>query len=119
MAAAIGRAIFRFPVWLAYALGFVCALDPLQLVWKRYVMTETLSLLFYVLVLYSSFLYLRERRDAVTTGGGELYFGTAFAKFHRLADDFGASSPVQAQLSPVDAGHKTFGGRVRVKSDLR
>lgn len=62
VAATIGRAIFRFPVWLAYALGFVCALDPLQLVWERYVMTETLSLFFYVLVLCSSFLYLRERR---------------------------------------------------------
>ncbi len=60
--AAIGRAIFRFPVWQAYALGFVCALDPLQLVWERYVMTETLSLFFYLLVLYSAFLYLRDRR---------------------------------------------------------
>lgn len=61
-AATIGRAIFRFPVWLAYALGFVCALDPMQLLWERYVMTETLSLFFYAVVLYSSLLYLRERR---------------------------------------------------------
>jgi hypothetical protein len=62
VAAMIGRAIFRFPVWLAYAVGFMCALDPLQLVWERYVMTETVSLFLYVLVLYSSFLYLQERR---------------------------------------------------------
>lgn len=60
--ASIGRAVFRFRVWEAYALGVICALDPLQLVWERYVMTETLSLFFYVLVLYGSFLYLRDRR---------------------------------------------------------
>ncbi|MEY2529005.1 MAG: hypothetical protein QOJ05_1095 [Verrucomicrobiota bacterium] len=62
VAASIGRAIFRFPVWLAYALGFICALDPLQLLWERYVMTETVSLFFYALILSSSLMYLRDRR---------------------------------------------------------
>ena len=40
----------------------MCALDPCQLVWERYVMTETFSLFVYVLVLYWSLLYLRDRR---------------------------------------------------------
>ena len=34
----------------------------LQLVWQRYVMTETVSLFFYVLMLLFSFLYLKQRR---------------------------------------------------------
>lgn len=52
----------KFPARLAYALGFLCACDPLQLVWERYVMTEPISLFFYVLALYWSLLYLRDRR---------------------------------------------------------
>jgi len=47
---------------LSYLFGLLCALDPCQLVWERYVMTEAFSLLFYVLVLYASLLYLRDRR---------------------------------------------------------
>ena len=47
---------------LSYFFGLLCALDPCQVVWERYVMTETFSLLIYVLVLYWSFLYLRNRR---------------------------------------------------------
>ena len=43
--------------------GLLCSLDPLQLVWERYaVMTETVSLFFYVLTLLFSFLYLKQRR---------------------------------------------------------
>jgi hypothetical protein len=47
---------------LSFLFGLLCALDPCQLVWERYVMTETFSLLVYVLVLYWSFAYLRDRR---------------------------------------------------------
>lgn len=47
---------------LSYLFGLLCALDPCQIVWERYVMTETFSLLLYVLVLYASLLYLRDRR---------------------------------------------------------
>jgi hypothetical protein len=47
---------------LSFLFGLLCALDPCQLVWERYVMTETLSLLVYVLVLYWSLAYLRDRR---------------------------------------------------------
>src|SRR5262245_16665372 len=47
---------------LSFFFGSLCALDPCQLVWERYVMTETFSLLVYVLVLYWSLSYLRDRR---------------------------------------------------------
>lgn len=47
---------------LSYLFGLLCSLDPLQLVWQRYVMTETVSLFFYALVLLFSFLYLKQRR---------------------------------------------------------
>jgi len=47
---------------LSFLFGLMCALDPCQFVWERYVMTETFSLLVYVLVLYWSLGYLRDRR---------------------------------------------------------
>jgi len=47
---------------VACILGLVCALDPFQLVWERYVMTETISLFLYVAGLYFAFLYLKHRR---------------------------------------------------------
>jgi hypothetical protein len=53
---------FEISTKLSFLFGLLCALDPCQLVWERYVMTETFSLLFYVLVLYWSLRYLRDRR---------------------------------------------------------
>src|SRR5882757_5186218 len=53
---------FRMSNWLSFLFGLMCALDPCQLVWERYVMTETFSLLVYVLGLYWSLAYLRDRR---------------------------------------------------------
>src|SRR5262245_23297213 len=53
---------FEMSNTLSFLFGLMCALDPCQLVWERYVMTETFSLLVYVLVLYWSFLYVRDRR---------------------------------------------------------
>jgi hypothetical protein len=58
----ICRTIFKVTDRLAYLFGFLCAIDPLQLIWERYVMTETFSLFFYALVLQQSFVYLRDRR---------------------------------------------------------
>jgi hypothetical protein len=55
------RAIFGLSARASYIIGFICALDPFQLVWERYVMTETVSLFFYVTGLYFSFLYLKQR----------------------------------------------------------
>ena len=62
LVAIICRWIFGLASRLSYLSGFLCSLDPLQLVWERYVMTETISLFFYVLMLLFSFLYLKERR---------------------------------------------------------
>ena len=53
---------FEMSKSLSFLFGLSCALDPCQLVWERYVMTETFSLLVYVLVLYWSLTYLRDRR---------------------------------------------------------
>jgi hypothetical protein len=56
------RSIFGLSARSACILGLVCALDPFQLVWERYVMTETVSLFFYMAGLYYSFLYVKHRR---------------------------------------------------------
>lgn len=58
----MGRTMFGLSPRWSYVLGLICALDPFQLVWERYVMTETISLFFYVAALYFSFLYLKDRR---------------------------------------------------------
>lgn len=50
------------PRRIAFAFGILCSLDPLQLFWERAVMTETLSLFFYAILLERSFAYLRHRR---------------------------------------------------------
>jgi len=60
--AAICRFIFKLPVRWSYLLGFLCAVDPLQLLYERYVMTEAISLALYAFVIHRSFLYLRDRR---------------------------------------------------------
>jgi hypothetical protein len=61
LVAVICRAIFGIASGLSYLFGLVCSLDPLQLVWQRYVMTETVSLFFYALILLFSFFYLKQR----------------------------------------------------------
>ena len=62
LVALVCRLIFGLVSGLSYLFGLLCSLDPLQLVWERYVMTETVSLFFYVLVLLFSLLYLKQRR---------------------------------------------------------
>jgi hypothetical protein len=62
LVALICRWIFGLAAGLSYLFGVLCSLDPLQLVWERYVMTETVSLFFYVFALFFSFLYLRQQR---------------------------------------------------------
>jgi hypothetical protein len=56
------RVIVDLPERVAYLFGFLSAIDPLEMTWERYVMTETCSLFFYALVLQQSFVYLRDRR---------------------------------------------------------
>jgi hypothetical protein len=53
---------FEMSNGLSFLFGLLCALDPCQLVWERYLMTETFALFVYVLVLYWSLAYLRDRR---------------------------------------------------------
>jgi hypothetical protein len=60
--ALICRSIFRLPERWSFLFGFLCAIDPLQLLWERYVMTEAISLCLYALVIYHWLLYLRDRR---------------------------------------------------------
>src|SRR6187431_2288977 len=55
----ICRTQFGLSVRGSYIIGLICALDPFQLVWERYVMTETISLFFYITGLYYSLLYLK------------------------------------------------------------
>jgi hypothetical protein len=62
LVAFICRWIFGLGAGLSYLFGLLCALDPLQLVWQRYIMTETISLFLYVVMLLFSFLYLKQRR---------------------------------------------------------
>ena len=56
------RRLFGLSLSLSYLFGFLCAIDPLQLIWERYVMAETISLFLYAALLLCSFLYLRQRR---------------------------------------------------------
>jgi hypothetical protein len=62
LVALVCRWIFGLASPVSYLFGLLCSLDPLQLVWQRYVMTETISLFCYALMLFFSFLYLKERR---------------------------------------------------------
>jgi hypothetical protein len=58
----ITRVVFELPERWSYLFGFLCAIDPLQLLYERYVMTEAISLFLYAFVIYHSFLYLKTRR---------------------------------------------------------
>jgi len=58
----IARSVFQLSARVSYILGFLCALDPLQLIWERYVLTESLSLCLYAFVLVRSLAYLQHRR---------------------------------------------------------
>jgi hypothetical protein len=55
------RSVFGLSAKASFVIGLLCALDPFQLVWERYVMTETISLCFYAAGLHFSFLYLKHR----------------------------------------------------------
>jgi hypothetical protein len=58
----ITRVVFELPERWCYVFGFLCAIDPLQLLYERYVMTEAISLFLYAIVIYHSLLYLKTRR---------------------------------------------------------
>jgi hypothetical protein len=58
----ITRVIFELPDRWSYVFGFLCVIDPLQLLYERYVMTEAISLCLYAFVIYNSLLYLKTHR---------------------------------------------------------
>jgi len=58
----ICRSIFELSARVSYIFGFLCALDPLQLIWERYVLTESLSLCLYAFALERSLAYLKHQR---------------------------------------------------------
>jgi len=60
--ASICRFIFKLPDRWTWLFGCLCALDPLQLLYERYVMTEAISLCLYAFVVFHSLRYLRDRR---------------------------------------------------------
>ena len=53
---------FSVNLKLAFFCGFLCAIEPLQLMYERYIMTETLSLFLFVLFFISVLHYLRHPR---------------------------------------------------------
>ncbi len=54
--------LLRLSTRISYSAGLICAVDPLQLVWERYLMTETISLFLYVSMLLLCLSYLRSRK---------------------------------------------------------
>lgn len=60
--AQVGHSVFKLSARISYGFGFLCALDPLQLIWERYILTEALSLCLYALFLERSLDYLKHRR---------------------------------------------------------
>ncbi len=58
----ICRRFFGLSLRASYLFGVLCAIDPLQLLWERYVMTEVASLFVYAGMLLLSFLYLKDRK---------------------------------------------------------
>jgi hypothetical protein len=53
------RKYFAVTPAVAYAMGIFCAIEPVQLLYERYVMTETISLFLFVLYILSAFHYLQ------------------------------------------------------------
>ena len=53
---------FLIQPMLSFFFGILCAIEPLQLLYERYVMTESLSLFLFVIYLLFIFLYLEKPR---------------------------------------------------------
>ena len=59
------RSFFGTKPTVAFFFALLCAAEPLQVMFERYVMAETLSLFFFVLYLVCVFLYLRSVKAAL------------------------------------------------------
>jgi hypothetical protein len=51
---------FRVRSWLAFTVALLCSLEPLQLLYERYVMTETLALVVFVFYIWTVIHYLED-----------------------------------------------------------
>ncbi len=51
--------------FIAWAAAILCSLEPIQLLYERYVMTETLSLFLFAAYVLAAFEYIRRRRVVV------------------------------------------------------
>jgi len=98
---------------VAYSLGFLCALEPIQLLYERYVMTETLSLSFFALHLLAILRYLRGRNLLALFLAHLL--GTALIS---LRISFLPITLVNAILAPILAFHMQ-GGPLGLLSEAR
>ncbi len=98
---------------IAYSLGCICALEPIQLLYERYVMTETFSLSFFALHLLAILHYLRGR-NLLTLFLAHL-LGTALIS---LRISFLPITLVNALLAPILAFY-TQGGRQDRISEVR
>ena len=58
----ICRNLFYLSTRLSYFAGLLCAIDPLELPWERYLMAETISLFFYSAMLVFAISYLKRKR---------------------------------------------------------
>lgn len=56
------RRFFALAPKLSFVLGLLCAVEPLQLMYERYVMTEAFSLFLFVLYMLGIFFYLEKPR---------------------------------------------------------
>jgi hypothetical protein len=57
--------LFSVAPRVAFIVGFLCAIEPLQLLYERYIMTESLSLFVFDIYMVLIFYYLREPRLVV------------------------------------------------------
>jgi len=57
----ICRNLFSISARLSYFAGLLCAIDPLELIWERYLMAETISLFCYAAMLAFSISYLKRK----------------------------------------------------------
>ena len=53
---------FAVPIKLAAGLGIFCAIEPLQLLYERYILTETFSLLCFAFYVFLGLFYLKKRK---------------------------------------------------------
>lgn len=70
---------FSVTPFLAFSMGFLCAVEPLQLMYERYVMTETLAL--FLFAVYMVFIFHYIKRPTIILMSLVQIIGTALISF--------------------------------------